>query len=239
MAGVLVEMEWILFDKDGTLIEFDKSWEKIGVRLVDSFLDKFPIADKEAAHRQLGVIDDAIVPNSVMGSGSLDDMVKAFNNIAGEDVSDWTRNTSQELVDTRVPENNWIEGVYETIKALKNEGYKIGIVTSDSRKGVMQFLEDTNSKDAFDLVISTETHAAEKPNPAVLNPLFDHYNVRPAEVVIVGDTNNDMKTKVNAELGLAIGVLSGIAKKDELEDADYIIDTAVDVPKILKQHSEK
>ena len=239
MAGVLVEMEWILFDKDGTLIEFDKSWEKIGVRLVDSFLDKFPIADKEAAHRQLGVIDDAIVPNSVMGSGSLDDMVKAFNNIAGEDVSDWTRNTSQELVDNRVPENNWIEGVYETIKSLKNEGYKIGIVTSDSRKGVMQFLEDTNSEDAFDLIISTETHAAEKPNPAVLNPLFDHYDVRPAEVVIVGDTNNDMKTKVNAELGLAIGVLSGIAKKDELEDADYIIDTAVDVPKILKQHNEK
>lgn len=23
-------MEWILFDKDGTLIEFDRSWEKIG-----------------------------------------------------------------------------------------------------------------------------------------------------------------------------------------------------------------
>ena len=30
-------MEWILFDKDGTLIEFDKSWEKIGLRLVDQF----------------------------------------------------------------------------------------------------------------------------------------------------------------------------------------------------------
>ncbi len=23
-------MEWILFDKDGTLIEFDRSWEKMG-----------------------------------------------------------------------------------------------------------------------------------------------------------------------------------------------------------------
>ncbi|MBE9454946.1 HAD family hydrolase, partial [Staphylococcus epidermidis] len=31
-------MEWILFDKDGTLIEFDSSWEKIGVRLVDQLL---------------------------------------------------------------------------------------------------------------------------------------------------------------------------------------------------------
>ena len=48
---------------------------------------------------------------------------------------------------------------------------------------------------------------------AVLNPLFDSYDVKPEDVVIVGDTNNDMKTKVNAELGLAIGVLTGIAKK--------------------------
>ena len=34
-------MEWILFDKDGTLIEFDRSWEKIGVRFVESLLDTF------------------------------------------------------------------------------------------------------------------------------------------------------------------------------------------------------
>ena len=102
----------------------------------------------------------------------------------------------------------------------------------------MQFLEDTNSKDAFDLVISTESHAAEKPNPTVLNPLFDSYDVEPEDVVIVGDTNNDMKTKVNAELGLAIGVLTGIAKKEELVDLDVIIDTAVSVPEVLKQYIE-
>ena len=62
-------MEWILFDKDGTLIEFDKSWEKIGIRLVDKLLDTFPVHDKEVAHRQLGILDDKIVPDSVMGSG--------------------------------------------------------------------------------------------------------------------------------------------------------------------------
>ena len=50
-------MEWILFDKDGTLIEFDSSWGKIGVRLVDQLLETFPVHDKEAAHRQLGIID--------------------------------------------------------------------------------------------------------------------------------------------------------------------------------------
>ena len=74
----VMKMEWILFDKDGTLIEFDKSWEKIGIRLVDSLLDEFPVANKEVAHRQLGVLDNAIVPDSVMGSGSLDEMIKAL-----------------------------------------------------------------------------------------------------------------------------------------------------------------
>ena len=49
-------MEWILFDKDGTLIGFDSSWEKI-VRLVGSTFETFPVHDKEAAHRQLGIID--------------------------------------------------------------------------------------------------------------------------------------------------------------------------------------
>ena len=49
-----------------------------------------------------------------------------------------------------------------------------------------------------------------------------------------------MKTKVNAKLGLAIGVLSGIAK-EELVDADYVIESCEctrsikNIHKIIKQ----
>ncbi len=157
-----LKVEWILFDKDGTLIEFDSSWEKIGVRLVDQLLETFPVHDKEAAHRQLGIIDKKIKPDSVMGSGSLGEIIESFNGVTGKETSDWTRDTSQELIDSRVPENNWIDGVQETIQALRNEGYHIGIVTSDTKKGVDQFLEETQTRNLFDLVISTETHAEEK-----------------------------------------------------------------------------
>ena len=51
---------------------------------MDSLLEEYPVADKEVAHRQLGVLDNAIVPDSVMGSGSLDEMIKAFNNVVGK-----------------------------------------------------------------------------------------------------------------------------------------------------------
>ncbi|WAE41546.1 HAD family hydrolase [Staphylococcus pasteuri] len=232
-------MEWILFDKDGTLIEFDKSWEKIGIRLVDKLLDTFPVHDKEVAHRQLGIMDDKIVPDSVMGSGSLGEMIKSFDNITGQDTSEWARNTSQELVDSREPENNWIEGVYDTIVELRKKGYKIGIVTSDTNKGATQFLEATQSTSLFDLVISTETHAEEKPNPKVLDPLFAAYNVKPEQVAIVGDTANDMKTAINAHLGLSIGVLTGIAKEEELHEADVIVESAKEVKNVIDQFSQK
>ena len=207
-------MEWILFDKDGTLIEFDRSWEKIGVRFVQSLLETFPVHNKEAALRQLGVIKESI-------------------DVTGQDTTDWSKSTSQKLVDERIPEINWVEGVKEALIDLKAKGYQLGIVTSDTKKGVEQFLAHTNATSLFDLIISTEADAYEKPNPKVLSPLFEQYNVDPQKVAIVGDTANDMKTASNANLGMAIGVLTGIATKEELHEADIILNSAADILEAL------
>ena len=71
--------------------------------------------------------------------GSLIVIIESFNGVTGKETSDWTKDTSQELIDSRVPENNWIDGVQETIQALRNEGYHIGIVTSDTKKESINF----------------------------------------------------------------------------------------------------
>ena len=47
--------------------------------------------------------------------------------------------THQTLVDQRVPENELVEGIEQTLETLKQRGYKLGIVTSDSKIGVDQF----------------------------------------------------------------------------------------------------
>lgn len=230
-------MKWILFDKDGTIIYFDRSWMKIGLQLVDDFMEVYEdeIADREAAYAYLGVVDGEIQPGTIMASGALDEMVRAFCDIAGQDVTKWAQSRSQTLVDNRVPENVLVEGIEETLETLKRQGYKMGIVTSDSKKGVEQFLEITKFDHFFDVVISTEANAVEKPNPEVLNPLFDHYDVAPQDVVIVGDTANDMQTGVNAKLGLKIAVLTGVGLEQEFTNADYIVETANDVVEILNQ----
>lgn len=167
-------MEWILFDKDGTIIYFDRSWMKIGLQLVDDFMATYKdaIDDIDEGYAYLGVIDGEIQPGTIMASGALDEMIEAFCKIANQDVTSWAQQRSQVLVDNRVPENVLVEGISETLDMLKQRGYKLGIVTSDSKRGVEQFLEYTQFDHYFDIVISTEADAVEKPNPEVLNPLF-------------------------------------------------------------------
>lgn len=230
-------MKWILFDKDGTIIYFDRSWMKIGLQLVDDFMEKYDqdIDDKSVAYAHLGVVDGEIQPGTIMASGALDEMVQAFCDIAGQDVTKWAQARSQTLVDNRVPENVLVEGIEDTLKTLQNQGYKVGIVTSDSKKGVEQFLEITQFNHFFDVIISTEANAVEKPNPEVLNPLFNQYDVAPEDVAIVGDTANDMQTGVNAQLGLKVAVLTGVGLAEEFTQADYTVETANDIVKILKK----
>ena len=228
-------IQWILFDKDGTLIYFDQSWTRIGIQLVDDFIERYreSIADVEQAYKDLGVVDRDILPGTVMASGSLEEMIAHFNQIANRDVSDWVKERSQTLIDQREPDNEWVDGVYEMLETLRQRGYKLAIVTSDTRKGTDQFLEATDSELLFDVIISTEAHAVEKPNPEVLKPLFEQYEVQPEEIMMVGDTPNDIQTAVNAQLGYSVAVLTGVGEKESFTRADRVVDDATAVLDIL------
>ena len=228
-------IQWVLFDKDGTLIEFDQSWMKIGFQLVDDFIDAYreAIRDPEAVYHAFGVKDGEIQPGSILASGALKEMMVTFNQQVAEDVTPWVEARSQTLVDERVPENKWVEGMKNTLDTLKKQGYKLAIVTSDSKKGVDQFLDHTGTASYFDVVISTEANAVEKPDPAVLEPLFNYDDVKPETVVIVGDTPNDIQTGINAQLGMTVGVLTGVGSSEDLNHADHVIETANELVSLL------
>lgn len=233
-------LKWILFDKDGTLIDFDLSWMKIGIQMVDQFVERYiPQEDQAHAYQTLGVNKEKqlIEAGTPMACGSLDEIIQHFNALSNQDVSEWTRETSQYLIDHREPEIKWIDGMVEALDTLKDQGYRIGILTSDTKKGTDQFIDMTDTHGYFDFVISTEANAAEKPNPAVLKPLFDAYkDLRAEEVAIVGDNPTDIDTAVNAGLGLSIAVLTGVGQAQDFEHADYVVEAAPEVVTILDKH---
>lgn len=224
----VMAIKWLLFDKDGTLIQFDKSWVKLGIRLVNDVCDHFEIEQRSEIYDAIGIEGDAFRPGSVMASGSLEQMARIFNDYTDTETYDWVSMRSQQLIDTRIPESELFPGVRETLNKLKALGFHLAIVTSDNAHGVSHFLSATGLEEMFACVISTNGDNYEKPDSRLLAPLWSH-GVKGEEMVMIGDTDLDMETGRQANCIKNIGVRTGLGQEATFEEADIVLDDVTQV----------
>ena len=224
---------WLMFDKDGTLIQFDQSWVKIGVQLVEDVCAHFHIKDIHRVKKDVGIEKDAFTPGSIMASGTLEEMVTVFNQYTDQDTTSYTTQRSQALIHAREPEVILFEGVVSMLHTLKSQGYHLGILTSDNRTGMAHFFEKTQLQSLFDIVISTNGDHYEKPDPRILEPLWER-GVKGRDMIMIGDTDNDMKTGRNAHALFNVGVRTGLGNQATFADADIILNEVTELPSLLK-----
>ena len=109
-------------------------------------------------------------------------------------------------------------------KKLLTAGVKIAICTSDSREGTEEFLYRLSLSSFVDLVLcGDDPDSVSKPNPH--NALFicEKLGVGPEQAIMVGDTPADTIMGQTAQLGLTVGVLTGVGDHADLADADIIM----------------
>ncbi len=87
----------------------------------------------------------------------------------------------------------------ETLKLLKEKGYKLAAVTTRSKKTSHQTLIDTGIFDLFDVVISLEDAHEPKPHPAPLLKALELLSETPDHAVMIGDSHLDIEAGKNAE----------------------------------------
>ncbi|UXR71858.1 MULTISPECIES: HAD family hydrolase [unclassified Staphylococcus] len=216
-------IKWLLFDKDGTLIQFDQSWVKVGIQLVDDVCEHFEIAERSIVYDAIGIEEQAFRSGSVMASGSLEEMTAIFNQYTHVDTYDWVCARSQQLIDTREPESKLYPGVREALIQLKSHGYQLAIVTGDNAQGVSHFLNETGMEDVFSCVISTNGDNYEKPDPRLLQPLWS-LGVEGEEMIMIGDTDLDMETGKRARCAKNIGVKTGLGREATFDEADVVLE---------------
>ena len=86
-----------------------------------------------------------------------------------------------------------IEGVGETLLALRTKGYQLGIVSSGSRSRVAREVQQSILKDAFSVVICNEDIVNKKPDPEGLTLAMRELNVEASECAYVGDAPEDIE----------------------------------------------
>ena len=80
------------------------------------------------------------------------------------------------------------DGVAETLKSLKANGYYLGIITDTAVPVSMKlaWFEKAGFGDVWDSVISSKEMGVKKPNPKIYHAALDQLGVRPRESIFVG-----------------------------------------------------
>ncbi len=138
-------IKWLLFDKDGTLLKFDETWSEISLVMIDRFVEKYHIEQKQALQEALGYVGGQFLSSGILASGTLADIVRVFTQFAEnadpKEIEDWTVQLSKDLVEEYEPETIVIEGMVETLTAFKEKSYQIAIITSDDIDGTNRFIQ--------------------------------------------------------------------------------------------------
>ena len=205
-----LKVKAILFDKDGTLTNIDNLWVEPTEMVIRKILKKHIKEDSPITIEQmlelLGIVRGEIVPNSVIASGTVEDMLDEIGKyflidkmaLYDEVLQDF-RNYLLAHPDMIVP----IGDVAFLISELKHNGIKVGVVTNDSYIPTKTIFEILKVWHLFDFVATPDEYPA-KPVVDSLIGASQQLGVPLNEIFYVGDSYLDMAYAKHCGGGIAV-----------------------------------
>jgi len=106
-------------------------------------------------------------------------------------------------------------GVPETLRELKNSGYRLAIITNKPHRFVYPILQRLQLDDLFSFFFGGDTLPKKKPDPLPLEQMCEMMELPKEACVMVGDSANDLLAANAAGID-AIGVTYGYSCGEDL-----------------------
>jgi pyrophosphatase PpaX len=205
----------VLFDLDGTLIDTNEL-------IISSFLHtlNYYYPGQYGREDVLPFIGPSLLESFLtIDENKVDEMIQRYrtHNLANHDL----------LVKE-------FDGVFETVKKLKENGFKLGIVSTKMSSTVKKGLKLTHLDEFFEVIIAMDDVENVKPHPEPIEKALKLLQSNPQETIMVGDNYHDILGAKNAGT-LSAGVAwsaKGRAYIEEYEP-DFILDNMRDLLKIV------
>jgi putative hydrolase of the HAD superfamily len=229
-----VAIRGILFDLDFTLVDNDVGWRELWPPVAQRFAERYPGFDPDEfasrsyefadGHYELllrGEIDfdtyrRDYVRHGVAPWGELDEeLFQAYTE---------ARTHSVDLIEL-------FEDAVDTVRALRAQGLKIGILTNGPSELQRRKLRRIGIEQEVDAVAISEEIGASKPDPDAYARAIAMLELEPGEVAMVGDhVVNDVAGALAAGLAAAVWVER---RPGELPEGAHLASELAEVPRLL------
>lgn len=198
-VGLTNKLRAVLFDKDGVLVDINRTWGPATVALLELISDAD--ADKlrflaQALNVSIG--QKSIAPESPLLKIDVAEYGNLFSDLLGQPRS----NEFDAFVDRTYVELGAKFVAFQTdldrlFNELKRMNYLIGVSTNDFEKSARDQLRDFGCY--LDFVAGADSGWGVKPEPDHILKFAEKYSLTTSEIFVVGDTMKDIQAAIEAE----------------------------------------
>lgn len=227
-----MELDGILFDKDGTLFDFRATWDRWAADLIADLAGADSgLAAAIAENIAFDLLKSEFLPHSPVIAGTGREAAECVARaMPGCDIDalEAKMNASAALAPLApaVP-------LSPLLQELAARGLKLGVMTNDSEASAQAQLKAAGILEQFDFIAGFDSGFGAKPDPDPLLAFADHTGISPERIAMVGDSAHDLIAGRRAGMP-TIGVLTGIAVEADLSTlADVVLPNIGAIPSYL------
>lgn len=215
----------VIFDLDGTLVEFRYPSAEVRQSIIDLLRSLGISLPPEVVRRPTqDIFDEVAIQVKKSCSLNLDEVMARVNEVI-------------DLYEMKAAISTTIfEDAKNVLEALKNDGLKIALVTNNGRKATEYMLEKFELKGFFDIIVTRNDRLRLKPYPDGILWVINRVGASKTRTLFVGDSPIDVKASRAA--GVTVAVLKSPFFKS-LSDfeikPDYLLDSLSDVLLLIKR----
>jgi len=236
-VSLLSAIRGLLFDKDGTLFDFNATWMPLYLETANEVAG----GDKTLALKLLveSGYDEAsqrLDPRSPLAAGTNAQIAEIWAQVAGGawSVARLTRRFDANFAKSMEMRPTPVTDLASLFGRLKAKGLKIGVATMDSHAAARAAIETFELVGLVDFACGYDSGHGHKPGPGMVEAFCRAVELAAKDVAVVGDTPHDMHMARAAGAGLAIGVLTGVSPREVLADhADRVLASIAELEELL------